>query len=63
MMMDWIVLLGGLVQWLILTIDVLLIHGFVDMYKEIIISASVFTIMGIVIFVMFYSVEEREIKK
>ena len=63
MMMDWIVLLGGLVQWLILTIDVLLIHGFVDMYQEIIISACVFTIMGTVIFVIFYCVEEREVKK
>ena len=63
MMMDWIVLLGGLVQWLILMIDVLFIHGFVDMYQEIIISASVFTIMGVIIFVMFYSVEEREVKK
>lgn len=60
MMMDWIVLLAGLVQWVILLIDVLIIHGFEDMYQGIIISASVFTVMGIVIFVIFSSFGEEK---
>jgi len=53
-MCDWFVLLCGLVQWLILLIDVLFIHDFEGMYQEIVIAASVFTIMGAVIMVIFH---------
>ena len=60
MMMDWIVLLGGLVQWLIFLVDVLFIHGFIDMYHEIIISASVFTLMGIALYIIFQIADGEE---
>jgi hypothetical protein len=41
----------GIVQWIILIIDILLIHEFTVIYKQIIISASVFTIIGFPLYV------------
>lgn len=54
MMMDWMVLLMGIIQWLILLVDVLFIHEFVEIYRGIVISASAFSILGAATFIVFY---------
>ncbi len=44
--MMWLPMVIGIVQWIILIVDALLIHEFTGMYKQIIMSASIFTIIG-----------------
>lgn len=41
----------GIVQWIILIVDILLIHEFTTIYKQIIISASIFTAIGFPIYI------------
>lgn len=43
----WLPVTIGIVQWIILIVDVLLIHEFTLIYKHIIISASIFTAIGL----------------
>lgn len=51
--MDWIILYIATALWLTLLLDVFLIHELVDMYEGIIICSIVFTIMGIIINLIF----------
>ncbi len=49
--MMWLPLLIGIVQWIIFIIDYLFINEFAGIYKQIIMSASVFTIIGFPLYV------------
>ena len=48
MMMDWIVLLSGIVSGFILLVDMLFIHEFVGMYNEMAIISAVLIVAGTV---------------
>ena len=60
MMMDWFILLLGAIQWLIIIIALLFIHDFTLMYQEMVLSASVFTIFGTVIYAIFHYTERNK---
>lgn len=51
--MIWLPMVIGIVQWTILIVDVLLIHEFIPIYREMIISASVFTVMGLPLYIYY----------